>query len=79
MEGTSFAIPIKKVVGIVQDLLEGRHITHGYLGKFGQDCLPVWMIDLVRRMIFRSLKNICLLSGIYMSTMSPTLARYCSK
>lgn len=34
MEGTSFAIPINKVLGIVDDLAEGKHITHGYLGKF---------------------------------------------
>ena len=34
MEGTSFAIPINKVMGIVDDLSEGKHITHGYLGKF---------------------------------------------
>lgn len=32
MEGTSFAIPINKVMGIVDDLSEGKHITHGYLG-----------------------------------------------
>jgi S1-C subfamily serine protease len=32
MEGTSFAIPINKVIGILDDLYEGRHITHGYLG-----------------------------------------------
>ena len=32
MEGTSFAIPINKVVGIVDDLSEGNRITHGYLG-----------------------------------------------
>jgi S1-C subfamily serine protease len=32
MEGTSFAIPINKVMGILDDLYEGRHITHGYLG-----------------------------------------------
>jgi len=32
MEGTSFAIPINKVMGIVDDLSEGNHITHGYLG-----------------------------------------------
>ncbi len=32
MEGTSFAIPINKVMGIVDDLSEGIHITHGYLG-----------------------------------------------
>lgn len=32
MEGTSFAIPINKVMGIVDDLAEGKHITHGYLG-----------------------------------------------
>ena len=36
MEGTSFAIPINKVMGIVDDLSEGKHITHGYLGKFGK-------------------------------------------
>jgi S1-C subfamily serine protease len=33
MEGTSFAIPINKVMGIVDDLSEGKRITHGYLGK----------------------------------------------
>jgi S1-C subfamily serine protease len=33
MEGTSFAIPINKVMGIVDDLSEGKLITHGYLGK----------------------------------------------
>ena len=32
MEGTSFAIPINKVMGILDDLYEGKHITHGYLG-----------------------------------------------
>jgi len=32
MEGTSFAIPINKVMGIVDDLSEGKHISHGYLG-----------------------------------------------
>lgn len=32
MEGTSFAIPINKVLGLVDDLSEGKHITHGYLG-----------------------------------------------
>mmetsp|Transcript_21286 Transcript_21286/g.44623 ORF Transcript_21286/g.44623 Transcript_21286/m.44623 type:complete len:981 (-) Transcript_21286:1345-4287(-) len=32
MEGTSFAIPINKVMGVVQDLSEGKQITHGYLG-----------------------------------------------
>ncbi|KAL7540236.1 hypothetical protein ACHAXR_012525 [Thalassiosira sp. AJA248-18] len=32
MEGTSFAIPINKVLGVVDDLSEGKHITHGYLG-----------------------------------------------
>lgn len=32
MEGTSFAIPINKVMGIVDDLSEGNHITHGYIG-----------------------------------------------
>ena len=32
MEGTSFAIPINKVMGIVDDLAEGKRITHGYLG-----------------------------------------------
>merc|ERR1712029_121721 len=32
MEGTSFAIPINKVMGIVDDLSEGKHITHGYMG-----------------------------------------------
>lgn len=32
MEGTSFAIPINKVMGIVDDLSVGKHITHGYLG-----------------------------------------------
>lgn len=33
MEGTSFAIPINKVMGIVDDLSEGKLITHGYLGE----------------------------------------------
>lgn len=32
MEGTSFAIPINKVMGMLGDLYEGRQITHGYLG-----------------------------------------------
>ena len=32
MEGTSFAIPINKVLALVDDLSEGKHITHGYLG-----------------------------------------------
>jgi S1-C subfamily serine protease len=32
MEGTSFAIPINRVMEILDDLCEGRHITHGYLG-----------------------------------------------
>jgi S1-C subfamily serine protease len=32
MEGTSFAIPINKVMGLVDDLSEGKHISHGYLG-----------------------------------------------
>ncbi|KAL3790088.1 hypothetical protein HJC23_013599 [Cyclotella cryptica] len=32
MEGTSFAIPINKVLGILDDLYEGKHISHGYLG-----------------------------------------------
>ena len=32
MEGTSFAIPINKVLGLVDDLSEGKRITHGYLG-----------------------------------------------
>ncbi len=32
MEGTSFAIPINKVMGVVQNLSEGKQITHGYLG-----------------------------------------------
>ena len=32
MEGTSFAIPINKILGVVDDLSEGKHITHGYLG-----------------------------------------------
>ena len=32
MEGTSFAIPINKVLGMLDDLYEGRQITHGYLG-----------------------------------------------
>jgi len=48
MEGTSFAIPINKVMGIVDDLSDGKHISHGYL-------------------------------GVHMSTMNPTLARYCNK
>ena len=32
MEGTSFAIPTNKVMGMLKDLYEGKHITHGYLG-----------------------------------------------
>lgn len=32
MEGTSFAIPMNKIMGIVDDLSKGNHITHGYLG-----------------------------------------------
>jgi S1-C subfamily serine protease len=32
MEGTSFAIPINKVMGLVDDLSKGKHISHGYLG-----------------------------------------------
>ena len=32
MEGTSFAIPMNKIMGIVDDLSGGNHITHGYLG-----------------------------------------------
>ena len=38
MEGTSFAIPINKVMGIVDDLSVGKHITHGYLGKRVEGC-----------------------------------------
>jgi S1-C subfamily serine protease len=34
MEGTSFAIPVNKVKAIVDDLAEGKHINHGYVGKF---------------------------------------------
>lgn len=33
MEGTSFAIPINKIMAIVDDLSEGKRISHGYLGK----------------------------------------------
>ena len=32
MEGTSFAIPTNKILAIVDDLAEGKRITHGYLG-----------------------------------------------
>lgn len=32
MEGTSFAIPINKVKAIMNDLAQGKHIAHGYVG-----------------------------------------------
>ena len=32
MEGTSFAIPINRVMCILNELCEGRRIAHGYLG-----------------------------------------------
>jgi S1-C subfamily serine protease len=32
MEGTSFAVPINKAKTIVNDLAEGKHVNHGYIG-----------------------------------------------
>lgn len=32
MEGTSFAVPINKAKEIVNDLADGKHINHGYVG-----------------------------------------------
>ena len=32
MEGTSFAIPINKVKKIMNELADGKHINHGYIG-----------------------------------------------
>lgn len=32
MEGTSFAVPINKAKEIAQDLADGKHINHGYIG-----------------------------------------------
>ena len=37
MEGTSFAIPINKVKGIMNDLAQGKHVTHGYVGTLTLD------------------------------------------
>ena len=34
MEGTSFAVPINKVKAIMYDLADGKHINHGYVGKY---------------------------------------------
>ena len=42
MEGTSFAIPINRVRDIMDDLSEGRHIEHGYLGLGLSTCTPNW-------------------------------------
>ena len=42
MEGTSFAIPINRVREIMNDLAEGRQISHGYLGLSLATCTPDW-------------------------------------
>jgi S1-C subfamily serine protease len=42
MEGTSFAIPINRVRDILNDLSEGKHIHHGYLGVSMATCTPEW-------------------------------------
>lgn len=42
MEGTSFAIPINRVRGIMQDLADGQEIQHGYLGISLATCTPEW-------------------------------------
>lgn len=33
VEGTSFAVPINKAHATVHDLAEGKHVSHGYVGK----------------------------------------------
>lgn len=42
MEGTSFAIPINRVRDILNDLAEGKHVHHGYLGVSMATCTPEW-------------------------------------
>jgi S1-C subfamily serine protease len=42
MEGTSFAIPIKRVRDIMADVSEGREIHHGHLGLGLATCTPDW-------------------------------------
>ena len=40
MEGTSFAVPINKVKGIMHDLSEGKEISHGYVGIYTASLTP---------------------------------------
>mmetsp|Transcript_1908 Transcript_1908/g.4192 ORF Transcript_1908/g.4192 Transcript_1908/m.4192 type:complete len:1185 (+) Transcript_1908:106-3660(+) len=40
MEGTSFAVPINKVKGIMHDLAEGKQISHGYVGIYTSSLTP---------------------------------------
>jgi S1-C subfamily serine protease len=42
MEGTSFAIPVNKVRDIMNNLAQGKHIQHGYLGISLATCTPDW-------------------------------------
>jgi S1-C subfamily serine protease len=42
MEGTSFAIPINRVRELLNDLSNGKHIQHGYVGVSMATCSPEW-------------------------------------
>ena len=86
MEGTSFAIPVYKVMRIVDDLSEGKHITYGHLGKF---VLEKYMYCIChdynilaenkRHTIPQNCSKNIVFPGVHMSTMNPTLARYSNK
>ena len=69
MERTSFAVPINKVKGIMYDLANGKHINHGYVGKY---CSAYFL--LFDTYIFGSLLN-CTHAPLTRSTMVPANPR----